>query len=141
MFQEVEERYPSTPDKSHYRTSAFWAKSTLPVTAFTRSKIETWLVTQSGSTTPFTLQPPKKRMLLDVPPCHKGSFQVEESGVGSSIRRYANGGEGDFTIDRLWLWNGTRIVRIRQEPPFYRHPELDLILTMLADVRSQKSQT
>ena|SRR5579859_3602560 len=70
----------------------------------------------------------------------KARSKPKSLGVGSWIGRYAHG-ETDFTIDRLWLWNGTRFVRIQQEPPFYRHPELDVILTMLANVRSQKSQT
>lgn len=71
----------------------------------------------------------------------KARSKAKSLGVGSWIRRYTNGGETDFTIDRLWLWNGTRFVRIRKEPPFYQHPELDVILAKLATVRNQKSQT
>ncbi len=43
-------------------------------------------------------------------------------GIGSWIRRYVNLSESDFQINRLWLWNGARFVRIKEEPPFYRHP-------------------
>jgi hypothetical protein len=81
---------------------------------------------------------PQEGALLDVPPCHESSLQSEDLGVGSWIRRYVNVSESNFHIDRFWLWNGARFVRIREEPAFYRHPGLDLILDELASVRNHK---
>ncbi len=59
----------------------------------------------------------------------KARSKAVSLGVGSWIRRYVNltriqPNECNFQIDRLWLWSGTRFVRIRKEPPFYRHPAL-----------------
>jgi len=71
----------------------------------------------------------------------KARTKAKSLGVGAWIRRYANESEADFRIDRLWLWNGTRFARIREEPPFYRHPGVDAILDKLVRVRDTKSLT
>ncbi len=71
----------------------------------------------------------------------KARSKAKSLGVGSWIRRYVNVSESNFQIDRFWLWTGVRFVRIRKEPPFYRHPGLDLVLANLASVRNPKSPT
>jgi hypothetical protein len=71
----------------------------------------------------------------------KARSKAKSLGVGSWIRRYVNVSESKFKIDRFWLWNGARFVRVRKEPPFYRNPELDLILDELVSRRNPKSQT
>ena len=54
-------------------------------------------------------------------------------GAGSWIRRYLNWPrtkplEPNFQIIRLWLWNGTKFIRIPEEPEFYKSPELEQAL-------------
>jgi hypothetical protein len=74
----------------------------------------------------------------------KARSKAKSLGAGSWIRRYTNESETGFTIDRIWLWNGTRFVRISEEPPFYRIPQLDelkVTLAKLASLRDQRSQT
>jgi hypothetical protein len=58
----------------------------------------------------------------------KARSKAKSLGVGSWIRRYVNvedkrAAVSDFRIVRLWLWNGTRFVRLREEPPFFHLPE------------------
>ena len=58
----------------------------------------------------------------------KARSKAKSLGVGSWIRRYVNVNANDstrmdFRIVRLWLWNGTRFVRIREEPPFFHLPQ------------------
>ena len=38
----------------------------------------------------------------------KTRSKAKSLGVGSWIRRYAYESKTNFSIDRLWLWNGTR---------------------------------
>jgi len=71
----------------------------------------------------------------------KARSKAKSLGVGSWIRRYVNVSKSDFQIDRFWLWNGARFVHIREEPPFYRHPGLDLVLDKLTSVRNPESPT
>jgi hypothetical protein len=57
----------------------------------------------------------------------KARSKAMSLGIGSWIRRYVNTidkdtGKTDFQIDRLWLWNGVRFIRLREEPPFYHLP-------------------
>jgi len=59
----------------------------------------------------------------------KARSKAMSLGIGSWIRRYVNWsnadfliGNPDFLIDRLWLWNGARFIRIIKEPQFYKHP-------------------
>ena len=57
----------------------------------------------------------------------KARSKAKSLGVGSWIRRYVNEDKcatsSDFRIVRLWLWNGTRFVRLREEPPFFHLPQ------------------
>lgn len=69
----------------------------------------------------------------------KARSKAKSLGVGSWIRRYVNVSQFDFQIDRFWLWNGSRFVRIHEEPQFYRHPGLDLLLDKLASERDTKA--
>jgi hypothetical protein len=69
----------------------------------------------------------------------KARSKAKSLGIGSWIRRYVNVSESKFHIDRFWLWNGVRFVRVQEEPPFYRHPGLDLVLDELDSVRVPKS--
>ena len=69
----------------------------------------------------------------------KARSKAKSLGVGSWIRRYVNVSQFDFQIDRFWLWNGSRFVRIHEEPPFYRHPGLDSVLDELVSVRDPKA--
>jgi len=71
----------------------------------------------------------------------KARSKAKSLGVGSWIRRYVNVSKSDFEIDRYWLWDGIRFIRIREEPPFYRHPGLDLVLDNLTGVHNPKSPT
>ena len=48
-------------------------------------------------------------------------------GIGTWIRRYVDTvdkktGKSEWQIERLWLWNGVRFVRLREEPAFYHPP-------------------
>jgi len=51
----------------------------------------------------------------------KARSKAKSLGVGSWIRRYVNVGRRgavihDSRIVRLWLWNGTRFTRLKEEP-------------------------
>jgi hypothetical protein len=57
----------------------------------------------------------------------KARTKAMSLGPGTWIRRYVNAtqkdtGECSFQIVRLWQWNGTTFVRLREEPPFYHLP-------------------
>ena len=67
----------------------------------------------------------------------KARSKAKSLGVGSWIRRYVNVNHFDFEIDRLWLWNGARFVRIREEPPFYQHPDFPQFLESFLHRKSQ----
>lgn len=71
----------------------------------------------------------------------KARTKAKSLGVGSWIRRYVHVSKSDFQIDRYWLWDGIRFIRTREEPPFYRHPGLDLVLDNLTSVNNPKSPT
>jgi hypothetical protein len=63
----------------------------------------------------------------------KARSKAVSLGVGSWIRRYVNlprtqPFERNFRIIRLWLWNGSKFTRIREEPEFYKNPELEQAL-------------
>ena len=57
----------------------------------------------------------------------KARSKAKSLGVGSWIRRYLVMGndrfnQRDWKIVRLWLWNGTRFIRLREEPEFFHLP-------------------
>jgi hypothetical protein len=52
--------------------------------------------------------------------------KAKSLGIGTWIRRYLDtvdkNGQRDWQIERLWLWNGVRFVRLREEPTMYQPP-------------------
>ena len=57
----------------------------------------------------------------------KARSKAKSLGVDSWIRRYAVKGndrstQRDWKIVRLWLWNGTQFIRIREEPELFHLP-------------------
>ena len=53
--------------------------------------------------------------------------KAKSLGIGTWIRRYVdtvdkNTGKRLWQIERLWLWNELRFVRLREEPTMYQPP-------------------
>ena len=65
--------------------------------------------------------------------------KAKSLGIGTWIRRYVdtvdkNTGKRLWQIERLWLWNGVRFVRLREEPTMLTREEQDQLVDVLAQL-------